>query len=194
MTLPEGNVAGGDDEVSAEIARRVEPLLHRPGPRIRSDRPVDVTAIRNFCEAVQDANPVYWDDAAAAQSRFGRLIAPPQALMALNMWAWWMPPSARAGDVPKTPGAEARAILRTFGFDRVLFTKREEIYLQPFGPGDGHFIQQERLDAVSAVKRTAVGRGVFCTTTITFSVEATQAPVATATNVALIHERSGASR
>jgi hypothetical protein len=32
---------------------------------------------------------------------------------------------------------------------------------------------------------------VFCTTTITFSVDATEAPVARATNVALIHERRG---
>lgn len=180
--------AASDDEISAEIARRLGPLLGEPGPHIRSDRPIDTTAIWNFCEAVQDANPVYWDGEAAARSRFGRLIAPPQALMSLNMWAWWLPPSLRAPDAPMTPGGEARAVLKEYGFGRVLFTKREEEYLEPFGPGDGHFLQQEQLTAVSPVKRTAVGRGVFCTTTIIFSVEASRVPVARATNVALIHE------
>lgn len=178
-----------DDAVSAEISRLVAPIIATPGPRIRSDRPIDHSAVWNFCEAVQDANPVYWDEDVARSSRFGRLIAPPQAVMALNMWAWWLPPAARRPSAPTTPSAQARAVLKQFGFDRILYTTRDEEYFEPFGPGDGHVVQQERLQSVSGVKRTGVGRGVFCTTSITFHVEASARAVAVATTVALIHER-----
>jgi len=182
-----------DDEISEQIARLVARIVATPGPAIRSDRPIDHSAVMNFCEAVQDANPVYWDLDAARASRFGRLIAPPQSLMALNMWAWWLPPAMRRTGAPSTPTAQLRAILAPFGFDRILFTRRDEEYFEPFGPGDGHVIVQEQLQSVSAVKRTGVGRGVFCTSSLTFHVESVAAPVARATTVALLHERRGTS-
>lgn len=39
--------------------------------------PLDRTMIRRFYQAVGDVNPVYWDEEAAAESRYGGVVAPP---------------------------------------------------------------------------------------------------------------------
>jgi acyl dehydratase len=38
---------------------------------------VEKGAVRKFAEAIGDANPLYLDEEAAGQSRYGRLMAPP---------------------------------------------------------------------------------------------------------------------
>ncbi len=38
---------------------------------------VEQGAVRRFAEAVGDANPLYTDEAAAKNSRYGRIVAPP---------------------------------------------------------------------------------------------------------------------
>lgn len=39
--------------------------------------PLDRTLIRRFYQAVGDVNPAYWDEQAAAESRYGGVVAPP---------------------------------------------------------------------------------------------------------------------
>src|SRR3990172_5889519 len=47
-------------------------------------------AIKYFCSLVQDANPNYWDEA-AARKRFGGIISPPGMLMVWQMRRRWSP-------------------------------------------------------------------------------------------------------
>ena len=75
----------------ASVTDAVQPFLHRRGPVSFTRDSINETAIRYFCEVVEDGNPAYWDGDFAAKSRFGRLIAPPQALMSMTFPAWWTP-------------------------------------------------------------------------------------------------------
>lgn len=177
-----------------QLQERIKPFLGKTGPTRWSARPIERSAIWNFCEAVEDANPVYWDEEEAAKSRFGRLIAPPQALMALNMQPWWLPPFLRERAAEQeaalgpSPSSLAFEIVREFGFVTATNVTREEEYLQPFGPGDGRIGQRDRLVSVSPIKKTRVGPGVFLTTEIEFLIEATNEPIARAKNVLLLYD------
>ena len=79
------------DEASAALQARLAPYIGVTGPRQWSARPIETSAILNFLEAVEDGNPVYWDEEFARASRFGRTIAPPHAIFALAMPAFWLP-------------------------------------------------------------------------------------------------------
>jgi uncharacterized protein len=183
-------------DIDARLQAAVAPYLNRPGPCRWSARPIEKSAVWNFCEAVEDGNPVYWDESLAAASRFGRMIAPPQALMALCMRAWWVPGFLRGRtDVAEEetcgpPGGVAKKIVTDFGFDTATNVSRAEEYFEPFGPGDGRLGQTVTLVEVSAVKRTRVGMGVFITTTIDYVTENRDVLVARARNVLLMYDRS----
>ncbi len=51
---------------------------------------VERGAIRRFVQAVMDPDPVYWDDAYAATTRYGGVVAPPM----YPMYAFRFPPNA----------------------------------------------------------------------------------------------------
>ncbi len=187
------------DEASAALHAQLAPWIGTAGPRRWSARAIETSAIWNFLEAVEDGNPVYWDEAAAASSRFGRLIAPPHAIFALTMPAFWLPDwmkaqqeQAAAAALP-CPLQAARAILAEHGFAAVMVVNREEEYLAPFGPGDGHISIEERIVSVSAIKQTKIGRGVFYTFEVEYRTERGDRLVARARSVFLLHDGSGAA-
>jgi hypothetical protein len=188
------------EDPSATLRQRLEPLLNKPGLRKWSARPVELAAILNFCEAVEEANPVYWDPEAAAASRFGRVIAPPQALMTLALDPPWIPPFIRdraadeEAERAHSPQNQARAILREYGFSTVTVVSREEEYFEPFGPGDGRLGMIDRVAAVSDVKKTRVGPGVFFTYEIDYHTEREDRLVARARNVTLIYDGTGGAK
>jgi acyl dehydratase len=188
------------DGRSAQLHAELAPFLDKPGPRKWSDRGIDEAAIWNFCAAVEDPNPVYWSAEAAARSRFGRVIAPPQSLMALNMDAFWLPPvvtdqrAAEREALAASPQQQARAVLRGYGFTTVTVVSREEEYLAPFGPGDGRFAQEDRFVAVSDIKNTRVGTGVFFTYEIDYYTERDDDLVARARNVTLMYDGTGTTK
>src|SRR4051794_39883346 len=52
------------------------------------------SSIRLWCEVLEDANPIYYDEAFAASTRYGEIIAPPTMAM---IWTWrleWSPVGA----------------------------------------------------------------------------------------------------
>jgi len=181
----------------------LDPLVGVTGPLRWSPRPIERSSVWNFCESVEDANPVYWDESIAAESRFGRLIAPPQALMALSQRPWWIPECWRDRDDvvgignEGTPSTLAKQRSSALGYDTATNVTRNEEYLSPFGPGDGRLGQAETLVEVSDLKATKVGVGTFLTTEIEFVAETDGRPVARARNVLLMYrphgERKGAA-
>lgn len=185
-----------DLDIEAQLRERLKPYMHRQGPLRWSARPIELAPVWNFCEAVEDGNPVYWDPDFAAKTRFGRLIAPPQALMALSMGPWWLPEflrkreEERERELGPSPMMQAHAVVREFGFTTATNVTREEEYLAPFGPGDGRIGQRDQLIDVSPIKQTRVGRGVFLTTEIEYIVESDQRLVAKARNVLLMYDSS----
>jgi hypothetical protein len=181
----------------AGMRERIAPMIGQFAARSWTDGPIETSAIRAFCGAVEYANPVYWLEDVARTSRFGRLIAPPQSLMALNMDAWWMPEYLQ-NDMETAhqaaPETRIRNILAEYGFAAVLVVERTEEYLGAFGPGDGRMGRDRRVTNVSEVKTAKVGTGVFLTYEIDYFTERDERHVATARNVTLIYDPTGASR
>jgi hypothetical protein len=74
------------EPASDPVRESLEPFVGKPmGPPIVAPDPVNVPMIRHWVDALDDRNPVYLDEAAAKQSRFGGLVAPPAMLQAWTM-------------------------------------------------------------------------------------------------------------
>jgi uncharacterized protein len=184
-------------EKYADLDEKLRPFIGVKADRVWSAWPLEASAVRAYCSAVEDANPVYWDEQVAARSRFGRLIAPPHALMSLNIDAWWLPPYLRA-EVDRAraanPEIQARAVLAEYGLRAVTVVDREEEYLEPFGPGDGRMGRDRWVAGISPVKRTKVGTGVFMTYEIEYYTEREEKLVARARNVTLLYDATADAR
>jgi acyl dehydratase len=139
-----------------------EPLLERmramvgvANPPEPARDPVNQAMIRHWCDAMEDANPVYTDPELAAKSIHGGIVAPPAMLN-----AWTMPglPGRRAGDASMSP----MRTLDAAGFTSVIATNSEHEYLRYLRLGD-HLHGTHELVDVSEQKQTALGLGHFVT-------------------------------
>jgi acyl dehydratase len=132
-------------------------------PEVARD-PVNGAMIRHWCDAMEDANPVYTDPEVAAKSIHGGIVAPPAMLN-----AWTMPglPGRRRNDTSTSP---LRA-LDEAGFSSVIATNSEHEYLRYLRPGDLLHGHNELVD-VSEEKRTALGLGHFVTSRTTYRTQA----------------------
>jgi uncharacterized OB-fold protein len=119
-------------------------------PRPARD-PVNVPMVRNWTEALGDANPAYPD------------LAPPAMAQ-----VWTMPGlhGQRSGDDPL---AVMSAVLDEAGYTSVVATNCEQTYARYLRPGE-HVAVRSRLTGVVGPKRTALGEGWFVTTVSTWTV------------------------
>jgi uncharacterized protein len=127
-------------------------------PRLARD-PVNLPAIRNWTDAMGDANTVYTDAEAAARSVHGQLVAPPAMVQ-----VWTMPGlihPAASGDVD--PLGQMMTVLDEAGFTAVVATNCAQAYRRYLHHGELLSLRTELAD-VSGPKRTAVGEGWFVTT------------------------------
>ena len=66
-----------EEAVVDEVRARIEKYVGQPmGPVSAAPDPVNVPMIRHWVAALDDRNPVYLDEGAAARSRHGGLVAP----------------------------------------------------------------------------------------------------------------------
>ena len=127
--------------------------------------PVTQTAIRQWVEAMGDTNPVYVDDAAARATGRDGVVAPPTMLQAWTMRG--LAASQRPDPRPSGRG-ELFAVLDEAGFTSVVATNCEQVYERELRPGD-RISMREVIESVSDEKDTALGRGHFITTRMTFT-------------------------
>jgi uncharacterized OB-fold protein/acyl dehydratase len=123
--------------------------------------PITPTAIADWCDAIGDENPVYTDEAYAAQSIHGGLVAPPATL---DIWDRPGLPSIRPGGrAGNDPRSKVIALLEQSGFTSVVAVNSEleiQRYLRP-----GEVTQNVQiLEDVSPEKQTGLGTGHFVTT------------------------------
>jgi uncharacterized OB-fold protein/acyl dehydratase len=128
--------------------------------------PVNAPMIRHWCDAMQDANPVYTDPALAEASVHGGLVAPPTMLQ-----AWTM-----RGHVPRPPpgqdaGMGVFEILDEAGFTSVVATNCRQEYVRYLRLGDDLSVSVSISD-VSDEKQTGLGVGHFVTQRHTFRDQA----------------------
>ncbi len=117
--------------------------------------------IRNWAEAIGDANPVYTDAGAAARSVHGGLVAPPAMAQVWTMRG--LHPAADDDD----PMGRMSAVLDEAGFTSVVATNCEQEYHRYLRHGEQVTVRA-RLEGVAGPKRTALGEGWFVTTRSTW--------------------------
>ena len=120
---------------------------------------VNLAMVRHWTDAMGDTNPVYTDEAAAAASVHGGLVAPPTMLQ-----AWVMRPfgvDRNAGG--RTPYSDLTDLIESHGFTSVVASNCEQTYDRYLRPGD-LLTMRTAIDSVSAEKTTALGAGHFVTT------------------------------
>jgi uncharacterized OB-fold protein len=159
-----GGAAAGIAEAAARIAARGECR-----PRQARD-PVNLPMIRNWAEAIGDANPVYTDADAATRSAHGGLVAPPAMAQVWTMRG--LHPQADDDD----PLGLMSAVLDEAGFTSVVATNCEQEYRRYLRHGEQVEVRS-RLESVTGPKRTSLGEGWFVTTISTWY--AGSEPVAT---------------
>jgi acyl dehydratase len=159
-------------ETKDEVRERLERYVGQPmGPPGVAPDPVNVPMIRHWVDALDDRNPVYLDEAFAATTRFGGVVAPPAMLQ-----AWGMPRPLIAG-IAERGGApmEVRAdnpikVLDEAGFSGTLATNSELEFTRYLRPGD-HLQLASELESISDRKTTALGQGYFVTWVTTYRTE-----------------------
>jgi hypothetical protein len=126
---------------------------------------VNLPMIRNWAEAIGDANPVYADAGAAARSVHGGLVAPPAMA---QVWTMGGLHPVRDG-TDDDPLHLMSAVLDEAGFTSVVATNCEQEYHRYLRPGE-HVAVSATLESVAGPKRTALGEGWFVTTRSTWYV------------------------
>lgn len=184
------------DDKQARLRSALEPYMDRFGPEIYSRSPINLTENWNFLQGVEDSNPVYWSEEVAKESRFGRIIAPSQMIWTVFMDHWWAPDyvhdeqEAQLAD-DDDPNQKVQEILREVGgYTTGVNASREDVFVEPYGPGDGRLKAKTKVASVSDEKSTAVGRGVFVTTEIEYRTEKDDRLVVVGRNV-LLHYNPG---
>ncbi len=132
--------------------------IGRKSPVRVCENVVDWSQIKAYCAAVEDANPIYWDETVARDLR-GGITAPPGMLLVWSMELPWRPGGPRAAnffalEVP-LPG------------DTLINVSTESEFFRPMRLGDQLRIQEE-VESISSEKHTALGVGHFITTLAVF--------------------------
>lgn len=168
-------------------ARLQESVKQDKGHETRSAHQVNQAMVSMWADAMMDDNPVYYDEQAAIASGRSGIIAPPTMIQ-----AWMMPPISKmamgtrdcpgmapwiahaaargldAAEAQKDRGLpETYAVLAERGFVNSAATNCKQIYHRDYAPGD-HVTCISTIDAVSAEKNTAMGKGHFLTTRLDY--------------------------
>ncbi len=150
------------DSAIREAAARIA-AVGESTPRPARD-PVNLPMIRNWAEAIGDANPVYSDADAAARSVHGGLVAPPAMAQ-----VWTMRGLHPGRDPDDDPLGLMSAVLDEAGFTSVVATNCEQEYRRYLRHGE-HVTVRASLESVTGPKRTSLGEGWFVTTRSTWYV------------------------
>jgi acyl dehydratase len=152
-----------------EVRARLEKYVGRPmGPALVAPDPVNVPMIRHWVAALDDRNPVYLDEAAAAATRHGGIVAPPAMLQ-----TWGMPSpklegiAERGGSPVEIASDNVVRALDAEGFTGTLATNSELEFVRYLRPGD-HLQLSNELESISTRKTTGLGQGYFVTWVTTY--------------------------
>jgi uncharacterized OB-fold protein len=123
--------------------------------------PVNLPMIHHWADAMGDANPVYTDEAVAASSVHGEIVAPPAMIQ-----VWTMPGLKRDKGVA-TPVDEVLVTLDEGGYTGVVATNCEQTYHRYLRLGE-RLVPATRMTGLSGPKTTALGVGYFVTWLVTW--------------------------
>lgn len=113
--------------------------------------------IRHYCEVMEDANPLYHDEAYAKESRYGEIIAPPTQVQVYTMRPLW-PKVERK----KNAMESLVELLKEHGYSSIVATEQVQEYFAPMKMGD-EISYTISVKDISPLKQTARGPGYFST-------------------------------
>ena len=158
-----------------DLEGRVAGLVGKPatslGVSVAPDS-VNLPMIRHWDAAFEDHNPVYTDAAAAAESRFGGIVAPP---LMLQTWTMATPKitgiAERGGSPVESTGSTPLAVLDEAGLTATLATNSEFEIVRYLRVGDV-ISASTVIEEISAEKQTRLGPGRFVTWVTTYTDQA----------------------
>jgi uncharacterized OB-fold protein/acyl dehydratase len=144
------------------------PYVGKPfgAPDVGRD-PVNEPMIRQWCDAMGDRNPIYWDADAAAKSAHKTVVAPPTMLQAWILSGFRM---ANADRPPADRQEELHALFNKHGYTGVVATNCEQEYTRYLRPGE-RVTAEAKIESISEEKTTALGVGYFVVTRTVFRTE-----------------------
>ncbi|MDO9439056.1 MaoC family dehydratase N-terminal domain-containing protein [Hydrogenophaga sp.] len=143
-------------------------------------RPLTADEIHLWCECLEDWNPLYWDEQAAAAGPYGGIVAPPAAMFhgadaSAEVGVGCLKPGhpVPRGVQQGLKGIELLTSMRKDllthitpfsvpGYPEIAVSLAESEYFRPLRPGDHTHTTQEVLDC-SPRKTTKLGEGHFLT-------------------------------
>jgi uncharacterized protein len=156
----------------ASLDERLQALVGKPisdGAPNPAPDPVNQPMIRHWAAAFEDENPVYVDPDAAAQSRFGEIVAPPLMLQTWTMATPRITGIRERGGSPVEGGrAAVLELLDGAGFVGTLASNSEFEIVRYLRLGDV-VSATTLLESVSPEKQTRIGPGHFITWVTTYT-------------------------
>lgn len=117
--------------------------------------PVERGYIHTTCSSVENGNPLFWDDAVAAELTGGP-IAPPTMIS-----VWFRPHHWAPGRTVQAQPLQVHFDLKeTLGLPEAVMSDNEIIFYEPVRPGD-RLVTRQILHSVSEPKTTKLGTGRF---------------------------------
>jgi acyl dehydratase len=171
MTNAPGAPSASAPHDPAELRALLDSFVGQPmgggGPSLAPD-PVNVVMIRHWVDAMDDRNPVYLDDAAAAATHFGSIVAPPAMLQTWTMPRPIIQGIAERGGAPQVMSRKsAISVLDDAGYTSTRATNSELEFERYLRPGDV-LSSSTMCESISDEKTTALGTGFFVTWCTTY--------------------------
>ena len=162
--------------MSPAVYEEVKALIGKEGPSVTGPDEVSKQMIRHWCEAVEDANPLYTDEEYAAESRYRGIISPPAMVETWThapVWPYGQEMQFRHPEsVPKNeridPVAECFNKLGEAGFLGAVDIDSTLEFVRPLSLGD-RVNRRSELVNVTEEKKTRLGRGHFMTIAFRYS-------------------------
>ena len=134
---------------------------------------VEKGAIKKFADAIDDPNPLYWDEEYARNSRYGSIIAPPgffgwptKPVEKSSMYLSWPTKLERESPTSSEGREELREPLTKAGYTRVLDVGMEYDFFTPVRVGDT-LVASSRIKNIT--ERTGkTGKMIFIITETTY--------------------------
>jgi len=162
--------------MSANLYDELKSLVGKEGAPTTGPDAVCRQMIRHWCEAMEDANPLYTDESFAKKSGFQNIVSPPAMT---PTWSWgpvwpngqetryrW--PEKLPRQEQADPAGAAFDQLNEAGFVGTVDLDSTMEFIRPLYPGY-RVTARTKLANVTAEKKTRLGNGYFLTYSITYT-------------------------